>query len=74
MTFTTETSDQDFIVLFNVVQATVTGNECGDFLSVLDQLNTNALADGRVRLLSFDTAGRLKDEIQLKFVDGVELI
>lgn len=57
MTLATETSDQDFVVFFNVVQATVTGYECGDFLSVLDQLNTNALADGRVRLLSFDTTG-----------------
>lgn len=60
MTFTTETSDQNFIVLFNVVQATITGNECCDFLAVLDELDTDALADSGVRLLSFDTTGRMR--------------
>jgi hypothetical protein len=62
MTLTTETGDQNFIVLFNVVQATITGNECGDFLSVLDELDTDAFTDGRVRLLSFDSTG---DEIKV---------
>lgn len=55
MTLTTETGHQNFVVLLNVVQTTVSGDECGDLLAVLNQLNTNALSDGRVRLLSLDT-------------------
>jgi hypothetical protein len=61
MTFTTETSDQNFIVLFNVVQATIARNECCDFLSVLDKLDTNALTDGGVRLLSFNSTVIVKN-------------
>ena len=55
MTFTTETGNQNFIVFFNVVQATVPRNEGSDFLAVLDELDTDALTDGGVRLLSFNT-------------------
>merc|ERR1711926_11532 len=55
VTFTTESSDQDLVVLLHEVQATILGHEGRDLLSVLDQLDTDALADGRVRLLSLDT-------------------
>jgi hypothetical protein len=57
VTFTTETGDQDLVVLLDVVQTTVIRDECGDFLSILDELDTNALADSRVGLFGFDTAG-----------------
>lgn len=43
-------------VLLNVVEATVERHEGGDLLAVLDQLDTNALTNGRVRLLGLNTA------------------
>ena len=52
VTGTTESSNQDFIILIHKVQTTITRNESSDFLSVLDQLNTDALTNGRVRLFS----------------------
>ena len=51
----TETSHQNLVVFHNIVETTVSGNECGDLFAVLDQLDTDALSDSRVRLLSFDT-------------------
>lgn len=36
MTFPTETGDQNLVVLFDVVEATVPWHERGDFLAVLD--------------------------------------
>jgi hypothetical protein len=53
--FTTESGNQNFIVFFNESQATVVGDESGDLFAVLDELDTNALANGRVRLLSLNT-------------------
>ena len=53
---TTESSNQHLVILINVVQATITRNEGSNLLSVLDQLNTHALTNGRVRLLSLDSA------------------
>ena len=55
VTFSTKTSHKDFIVFFNKVEATIIGNEGCDLLAVLDQLNTKALADGRVGLFGLNT-------------------
>lgn len=48
-------------VILNEGEATVTGDESGDLLSVLDELDTDALADSRVRLLGLNTE-LLKDD------------
>jgi hypothetical protein len=53
--FTTETGNQNLVVLFNESQATIVGDESCDLFAVLDELDTNALTDGRVRLLSLNT-------------------
>jgi hypothetical protein len=53
--FTTETRNQNLVVLFNESQTTIVGDESCDLLAVLDELDTNALTDGRVRLLSLNT-------------------
>ena len=55
MTGTTETSNEDFIVFIDVVQTTIARNESGDLLTILNKLNTDALTNSRVRLLSFNT-------------------
>merc|ERR1712024_20899 len=51
----TESGDENFVVLLHKIEAAVLGHECRDLLSVLDQLDTDALSDGRVRLLGLDT-------------------
>jgi hypothetical protein len=55
VTFTTKTRNQNLVVLFNESQTTIVGDESCDLLAVLDELDTNALTDGRVRLLSLNT-------------------
>ncbi len=55
MAFTTETGNQNLVVLFNESQATIVGDESCDLFAVLDELDTNALTDGRVGLLSLNT-------------------
>ena len=51
VTRTTESSNQHLVVLIHKVQATIARNEGSDLLSVLDQLHTHALTNGRVGLL-----------------------
>ena len=55
VTLTTESSDQNFIVLLNEVETTIPGDERSDLLSVLDQLDPYALTDGGVRLFGFNS-------------------
>lgn len=56
MSGTTESGDEHFVVLVDEVEAAIVGHEGSNLLSVLDQLNTSALTNGRVRLLGLDTA------------------
>ena len=55
MAFTTETGNQDDVILLDKVETTVLRDEGGDFLAVLGQLDTDTFTDSRVRLLSFNT-------------------
>ena len=60
VTRTTESSNQDLVVLVHKVQATIARHERSDLLSVLDQLHTHALTNGRVGLLGLHSAVGLK--------------
>ena len=55
MAFTTETCHQNFVILFNIVETTVSRYESGDLFAVFDQLNSDTLSNSRIRLFSFDT-------------------
>ena len=54
VTRSTKTSDQDFIVLVDQRHSTVLRNVSGDSLVVFLKLDSHALSDGGVGLLSFD--------------------
>jgi len=52
---TTETLDEDLVVLVAEGHATVTGNEAGDSLVVFFELDSDTLSNTGVRLLGLDT-------------------
>lgn len=64
MTLTTKASHQHLIVLLDVIQAAVTGHKGRDLLAVLDELDTYALANGRVGLLGLNTTVEIFNTIK----------
>ena len=69
VTLPTESGDENFVILLDKVEAAVLGHECRDLLAVLDQLDTDALSDGRVRLLGLDADLSEKYPTLIKRVD-----
>jgi len=51
----TETGNENFIVFFDVVQRTITWDEGGNPLTVLDELDSNAFSNSGVWLFGFDS-------------------
>lgn len=66
VTRATESRDENLVVLVDEVQATVAGDESSDLLSVLDELNTNCLTNGRVGLLSLNSNLLEHDALSLR--------
>jgi hypothetical protein len=55
MSGSTETRDHDLIVFIDVKETTVIWNVGGNFLTILFELDSDTLSDGRVWLFGFDT-------------------
>jgi hypothetical protein len=55
MAGTTETGNEDLVVLIDECHATVLRNEAGDSFVVLLKLNSDTLSDGRVGLLGLNS-------------------
>merc|ERR1719186_1484288 len=55
MALTSESRDQDFVILLDEVETTIVGDEGADLLAVLDELNPHPLPNSGVRLLSLYT-------------------
>ncbi|CAD7681929.1 unnamed protein product [Nyctereutes procyonoides] len=54
MTFATKSSHQNLIIFLNKVQTTIIGYKGCDLFAVLDQLDPDALPDGRIWLFGFN--------------------
>ena len=59
LSFSSLSGNKDFIVDLHKVQAAVPRDKGSDLLGVLDQLDTGAFTNSRVRLLRFNTTNRL---------------
>lgn len=58
VSFATEAGHQHLVVLLDEGEATVAWHERRNFLAVFDELNSDALADGRVGLLRLHPAAK----------------
>ena len=55
MTFATKSSNQNFIIFLNKIQATIIGYKSSDFFAILDSLNPDTLPDGRIWPFGFNS-------------------
>ena len=54
MTFSTKSSNRNFIIFLNEVQAAIIGHERCDLLAVLNELHPDTLPDGRIWLFGLN--------------------